>query len=1162
MEKALRKVHLEDKYLLEEGQIFVNGTQALVRLPLIQKRLDQAQGLKTAGFISGYRGSPLGGFDQALWRASTHLKAHDIVFIPGINEDLGATAVWGSQQVHLSPGAKVQGVFAMWYGKGPGVDRSGDALKHANAAGTSRYGGVLALTGDDHACKSSTMPHQSEFALIDAFIPIMHPANVQDVLDLGVFGWAMSRYTGLWVGFKVISDTVDTSASVNVSMDRYAIHLPEDFEIPAGGISLRWPDIPVDQERRLHDYKLKAVPAFVRANRLNRAIWDLPRSQARIGLVAVGKGYLDLRQALDDLEITEEKAKELGIKLFKVTVSWPLEKETLLDFCEGLEEVIVVEEKRPLIESQLKEHFYHLPAGRRPAISGKTSPEGEPLLPSTYELNASKIASVLAKRFERFKGFEAFQANFQEALRREQHKVAQEAQLLRLPYYCSGCPHNTSTTQLPEGSRALAGIGCHYMATWIDHRTQTFTHMGGEGIPWIGTAPFTEEPHIFANLGDGTYYHSGLLAIRAARAANVNITYKILYNDAVAMTGGQPVDGPLTVADITKQVYAEGVTRIALVTDDLKKYPLGMTFAPHTTFHHRDELMSVQEELKQYKGVSALIYDQTCAAEKRRRRKRGLMEDPNRRIFINEIVCEGCGDCGKKSNCLSVIPLETEWGRKRMIDQSSCNKDYSCVKGFCPSFVSVIGGKVRRPESTLTPTELFDQLKDPVSISLDDKPYNIFITGVGGTGVITIGALIGMAAHLEGKGCSVVDMAGLAQKGGAVVSHLRLSQHPDQIHSTRIAQEGADLLLGFDIVVSSGPEGMSRIRPGHTQLVINDHEMITGHFTHDPDYVFPKDAMKQDLITRAGANHVDFIDATAFASTLMGDSIMSNLFMVGYTLQKGLLPISSDAMKEAIRLNGVAVEDNITAFNWGRLAAVAMDSVVAFAHRDHPQDPDHLISETVDEMIERRATFLTKYQNQAYAQHYLSLIEQVKTVDAAQGHQELTKAVAQSYFHLMAYKDEYEVARLYTDGHFIRRLKDQFDGKVKLRFHLAPPLLAKRDPRTGELQKMTFGPWILKALKLLAKLKFLRGTKWDIFGWTKERKMERQLIQDFEMMIQALLPKVQKDTYALACEIAALPQKIRGFGHVKEKNYQDVLAKHKQLWRKLSEFREKQEMLT
>lgn len=1146
MSFLLRSVALDDKYTLDSGHVFINGTQALVRLPLVQKRLDMQQGLNTSGFISGYRGSPLGGFDQALWKATKHLNAHHIKFQPGINEDLGATAVWGSQQVHLSPGNQVNGVFAMWYGKGPGVDRTGDVLKHANFAGSSQFGGVLALAGDDHACKSSTLPHQSEYAFIDAFIPVIHPATIQDIIDLGIYGWALSRFSGLWVGFKMISDTVDTAASVAIDLDRYQIKLPEDFILPPGGLHLRWPDPPIDQERRVHDYKIKAVPAFVKANNLNKAVWN--PSPARIGFIAVGKGYLELRQALEDLGITEKEAGTLGLKLFKVVVSWPLEASGILDFCEGLDEVIVVEEKRPLIESQLKEIFYHIPASNRPRIIGKTTESGEPFLPSIYEFNSQKIAAALAKRLYNLDGFETYRPKFDAILSDQASRENFETKLIRLPYYCSGCPHNTSTTQLPEGSRALAGIGCHYMATWIDHRTQTFTHMGGEGVPWIGTAPFTSENHIFSNMGDGTYYHSGILAIRAAIAAKVNITYKILYNDAVAMTGGQPVDGPITVADITRQIHAEGVRRIAVVSDDIKKYSAETAFAAGTTFHHRDDLPAVQEDLKKWSGVSALIYDQTCAAEKRRRRKRHLMEDPNRRIFINEAVCEGCGDCGKKSNCLSVVPLETEWGRKRAIDQSSCNKDFSCVKGFCPSFVSVINAEIRRPEATTTPEDLFEKLPLPPTMASTNKPYNIFITGVGGTGVVTVGALIGMAAHLEGKGCSVVDMAGLAQKGGSVVSHLRISEKPEQIHATRVSDAEADLILGFDLVVTAGTEGLGKIAPHRTKLLVNVHESITGHFTRDPDYIFPATAMKEDILKKAGnAQLVDFIEATELATSLMGNSILTNMFVVGYALQKGFLPISHEAMKEAIRLNGTSVADNITAFNWGRLAAADFETVKQFATKVKPIDPDHVISESFGEFIQRRIQFLTSYQDATYAERYAALVKKVREQEAQFNSEQFSRSTAQTLFRLMTYKDEYEVARLYTDGHFMRRLQEEFTGKIKLQFHLAPPLLALPDAKTGEPRKITFGPWIFTVFKILAKFKKLRGTKWDIFGYTAERKMERQLIQSFEEILHTLLPKLNADNVELATEISNCFQQIRGFGHVKIQNHQKVMEKIKNL---------------
>ncbi|MBM3468688.1 MAG: indolepyruvate ferredoxin oxidoreductase family protein, partial [Alphaproteobacteria bacterium] len=1150
MKPSLLKVDLDDKYTLDSGRIFITGMQALVRLPLMQKRRDDALGLTTAGFISGYRGSPLGGFDVALWKASTHLKNHQIHFQPGINEDLGATAVWGSQQIALSPGARVQGVFSMWYGKGPGVDRSGDALKHANMAGTNPYGGVLALVGDDHACKSSTLPHQSDYALMDAFIPIIHPATVQDVLDLGLMGWALSRYSGLWVGFKMLSDNVDTAASVVVDPDRFSVHIPHDFEMPKDGLHLRWPDTPLEQERRLHNYKLKSVPYFVRANHLNRVVWPGKslKKQTRFGIIAVGKAYLEVRQALKDLGLDEAAAKELGLALFKVTVSWPLEPQGIQNFCKGLESVLIIEEKRPLIENQVKEILYHFPAEGRPKIYGKTDPNGKPLLPSSFELNTTLIAATLASCLESLEGFERFQKVFQEALKKAHAKSSPQDHLTRLPYYCSGCPHNTSTRQVPEGSRAMAGIGCHYMATWIaPHHTKTFTQMGAEGVPWIGQAPFTSEKHIFANLGDGTYYHSGILAIRSAIAAKVNITYKILYNDAVAMTGGQSVDGPLTVWDVSRQVYAEGVRRIAVVSEDLNRYPLGASFAPGTTLHMRDELASVQENLKNWKGTSVIIYDQTCAIEKRRRRKRGTMEDPNKRIFINETVCEGCGDCGKKSNCLSVIPQETEWGLKRTIDQSSCNKDFSCIKGLCPSFVSVVGGKIRKPVTANVPEDFFAKLPQPKPLALK-QPYSIFVAGIGGTGVVTIGSLIGMAAHLEGKGCAVVDMAGLAQKGGAVVSHIHLSKSPEDITATRINSGGADLLFGSDLVVSAASDSLDKIHKGHTQVVLNTYESITGHFTQDPDFEFPASTMKEDLIKAAGKNKIDSINATALAKILMGDSITANLFMVGYALQKEYIPLSPRAIEEAIRLNDVAILLNTRAFNWGRLAAVDFKMVEEFAKNEMPLESDHVLSQTLMEKIQRRYAFLVNYQDKAYANRYLTLVQKVEEEEKRLGLTGLTEAVAQTYYRLLAVKDEYEVARLYTNGDFMRRLHQQFDGDFKVQFHLAPPLFARRDPHTGELKKATYGSWVMKVFKVLAKAKRVRGTIFDIFGYTKERRMERQMLIDFEIAIGKLLVRLTPKNHIIACQIAALPQSVRGYGHVKYRNLKACHEAEEKLW--------------
>jgi indolepyruvate ferredoxin oxidoreductase len=1127
---TLAAVTLDDKYTLDKGRTYLSGIQALVRLPMLQRQRDLAAGLNTAGFISGYRGSPLGGLDQNLWHAKRFLEQHHIRFQPGINEDLAATAVWGSQQTNLFPGAKYDGVFGYWYGKGPGVDRTGDVFKHANATGTSRHGGVLVVAGDDHAAKSSTLPHQSEYAFIDASIPVLNPAGVQDILDLGLYGWALSRFSGLWVGFKAIAETMDNSASVSVDAQGLDIVLPEDFALPPGGLNIRWPDHnALEMERRLRQWKLPAATAFARANRLDRIMLDSPRP--RLGILATGKAYLDVRQALAELGIDEAVAASIGLRLYKVALTWPLEPEGIRRFAAGLEEIIVVEEKRPVVEAQLKDILYDMPV--RPRIVGKSDERGAPLLPSIGELDPMLVARALAQRIERFHVSPRIADRLAYLAAKERQLKGAKAAMERIPYFCSGCPHNTST-HVPEGSRATAGIGCHYMAIWMNRDTATVTQMGGEGAPWIGQAPFTDTTHIFANLGDGTYFHSGILAIRAAVAAGVNITYKILYNDAVAMTGGQPLEGHLSVPEITRQVAAEGVKRITVVTDEPEKYPGNAGFAPGVDIHHREKLDAVQRQLREVPGVSVLVYDQTCAAEKRRRRKRGLFPDPPKRVFINELVCEGCGDCSRASNCLSVVPVETEFGRKRAIDQSSCNKDFSCVEGFCPSFVTVHGGGVRKHKAPQDRDEI-PVLPEPMLPSLAE-PYNILVAGVGGTGVVTIGALIGMAAHLEGKGCSVLDMTGLAQKGGAVLSHIRIGRTPQDIHAARITTGGARLLLGCDIVVAATPDGLSRLKDGASHAVINQHEIITGAFTHNPDFAFPQHELSQQIVAAVGRERADFIDATRLATALLGDSIATNLFVLGYAYQQGLVPVAAAAIEEAAALNAVAVEFNRRAFRFGRWAALdraAVERVAAPTAHIEEQ-----FSRNLDETIARRVDFLTRYQNVAYAQRYERLVRRAEGAERqrAPGSSAFAEAVAKNLFKLMAYKDEYEVARLYTDGAFLKNLHRQFEGDATFEFHLAPPLLAKRDLRTGHLKKRRFGPWMLHAFAVLAKFKFLRGTKLDPFGRSEERRIERRLIVDYEAMLDELVIALAPDSHSLAVELAALPEQIRGFGHVKLAN--------------------------
>ena len=1142
---ALAAVTLDDKYVLDQGRIYLTGTQALVRLPMMQRQRDVAAGLNTGCFISGYRGSPLGGLDQALWSARRFLEKSHIHFQPAINEELGATAVWGSQQVNLFPGSKYDGVFALWYAKGPGIDRSGDALKHGNAAGSAPYGGVLLLAGDDHTCKSSTLPHQSEYAFMDAGIPVLNPSGVQELLDLGLYGWAMSRYSGCWIAFKTIAETIDSSASVEIGPERIQIAQPSDFEMPADGLNIRWPDQPLDQEHRLHKYKLYAALAFARANRLDRIIIDSPRP--RFGIVTTGKSYLDVRQALDDLGIDDAHAAEIGMRLYKVAMSWPLEREGIRHFAEGLEEILVVEEKRAVIENQFKEQLYNWREDVRPRVIGKFDENRNWILPSNGELTPAQIARVIAERIARFHTSPRIAERLAFLEAKERQLSGNVVPFARTPYFCSGCPHNTST-KVPDGSRALAGIGCHYLAQFMDRSTATFTQMGGEGAPWIGQAPFTETKHVFANLGDGTYTHSGVLAIRAAVAAKVNITYKLLFNDAVAMTGGQPIDGGLTVPVLTRQLAAEGVGRIIVVTDEPDKYSPSADFAPGATVQSRDQLDLVQRELREIRGVTAIVYDQTCAAEKRRRRKRGRFPDPAKRVFINDLVCEGCGDCSKTSNCLSVVPVETEFGRKRAIDQSSCNKDYSCVEGFCPSFVTVHGGELKQHKTGDLGENELPALPEPGHPALD-KPYGILVTGVGGTGVVTIGALIGMAAHLEQKGCTVLDMTGLAQKGGAVYSHVRIARRPDEIHAVRIAAGGANLLLGCDLVVSASQDALSKLELGQSRAIVNGHETITGDFTRNPDLVFPSHEMQRSIAKAAGEENVEFLNATDLAAGLLGDSIASNLFMLGFAYQRGLVPLSAEAIERAIGLNGVAVEFNLDAFRWGRRAAVDPELVRTRAIRPAAVPPSHRLSDTLDQVVSRRAAFLTDYQNAAYAARYAARVVRVRKAEAVclPGATGLTQSVARSLFKLMAYKDEYEVARLYTDTGFLRQIADRIEGPYKLNFHLAPPLLGDRNPETGHLRKRSFGPWMLLVFRILARLRRLRGTPFDIFGRSEERQLERRLISEYEALIDEILVRLSPVNHEIAVELASLPAEIRGFGHVKEACLAQVKAREETL---------------
>jgi indolepyruvate ferredoxin oxidoreductase len=1146
----LKDVSLDDKYTATTGKIFLSGIQALVRLPMMQRLRDEQAGLKTAGFVSGYRGSPLGGLDENLWKAKKHLEAHDVQFVPGVNEDLAATAVWGTQTVDLIGPAKYDGVFAMWYAKGPGVDRCGDVLKHMNHAGTAKNGGVLLVAGDDHGAYSSTLPHQSDHIFAACMIPVLYPSNVQEYLDLGVHGWAMSRFSGCAVAFKALADTVESSASVDADPFRVEVKLPQDFAMPEGGLNTRLSSSPLGQQARaqealMQDYKIYAALAYARENKLNRVTIDSP--DAKLGIIASGKSYVDVLEALEELGIDEAMAAQVGLRLFKVAMIWPLEPDGVREFAQGLDEILVVEEKRQVVEYQLKEQLYNWRDDVRPHVVGKfddkgewVSPRGEWLLPPKADFSVAQVARVIAGRIARLNLDERTRDLIKARLAFLEAKDAVLMKAVTTPFrpafYCSGCPHNTST-KVPDGSFALAGIGCHVMATSIyPEMNKLTTHMGGEGAPWIGQAAFSKVPHVFQNLGDGTYFHSGYLAIRAAIAAKVNITYKILYNDAVAMTGGQPVDGTTSVRLIAQQMAAEGVKRIALVTEDLSRYEDRSALPELVTIHDRKHMDDIQRELRELPGVTVLIYDQTCAAEKRRRRKKGEFPDLNKRMVINEAVCEGCGDCGVASNCVSILPKETEFGRKRAIDQSSCNKDYSCTKGFCPSFVTVEGGTLKKNKAGVAKDGVDDgwgPLPAPMLPSIA-SPYNILINGIGGTGVITVGALMGMAAHLEGKGASVLDMTGMSQKNGSVTSHVKIAETPSRLRAQRIATGEADLVLGCDMLTAGAADAISKMRPGRTTVVVNLHEQPTGTFAQQRDWEFPAGQVRS-LIAEAvgGDSSVDFLDATKLATSLMGDSIAANLFMLGYAWQKGLVPLSEASLLRAIELNGVAVASNKRSFLWGRRAAVDLKRV------ENTATPAQAIvvqmPQSLDSIIKKRVEFLTGYQDAGYAADYAELVEKVRAAEAAQGlGNKLSTAVAKSLFKLMAYKDEYEVARLYTDGRFVEQLKTQFEGDFSVKFNLAPPLFAKKDAK-GHLVKAEFGSWMWSAFKLLAKMKGLRGGAFDLFGYTAERRMERALIAEYREMIAGLLGSLDASNYANAVELAGLPEQIRGFGHVKEK---------------------------
>jgi indolepyruvate ferredoxin oxidoreductase len=1152
---------LSDSLWARSGAIFLTGTQALVRLMLMQRQRDAAAGLDTRGFISGYRGSPLGMVDLAVWKAGRKFEEAGIRFLPAINEELGATAVLGTQRVEADPERTCDGVYAMWYGKGPGVDRAGDALKHGNAYGASPHGGVLMIAGDDHGCVSSSMPHQSDQAFQAWHAPVVSPANVAEYLEFGLYGWQLSRFSGNWIGFTALSEVVESASTVDLDLINARVAAWQDaktvmeatgYAPPAGGLHYRWPDLPsLVIEQRLHA-KLDAVRAFARVNSIDRHIVESPH--ATVGIVTAGKAHYDFMEVLRRLEISPEALAQHGVRIYKLGLTYPIEPTRMIEFARGLNEILVIEEKGPVVETQMRDLFYNGPV--RPVIIGKKTSTGAPLVPDVGELRPSRLIEIVANWIA---------AHYPDLDRRHLVRDFTLPELLanesdsvkRLPYFCAGCPHNTST-KVPEGSHAQAGIGCHFMASWMDRATEGLIQMGGEGVDWVSHAMFTKVPHVFQNLGDGTYYHSGYLAIRQAVAARTTITYKILYNDAVAMTGGQPIDGIISVDGIARQVEAEGVKKVVVLSDDIGKYRgQEHRFPAGTEFHDRSALDAVQRQLREIGGVTVLIYEQTCAAEKRRRRKKGELVDPARRVFINDRVCEGCGDCSVQSNCVAVLPLETPLGRKRKIDQSSCNKDYSCAKGFCPSFVGVLGGKVRKKAGMLAGgsgdfMRRVDALPRPAPWNWTG-PYDLLVTGVGGTGVVTVGALISMAAHLEGKSASVLDFMGFAQKGGSVLSFVRMADVASRLNQVRIDTQQADALLACDVVVGASPEALGTVRHGRTRILANVHEVPVAESLRNPDAQLKVPALLEKLEFAAGAERVETLDAQTLAETFLGDSIVSNILALGYAWQRGLVPVSLEALVHAIELNAVAVDNNKLAFSLGRLAAgdpQAIAALLAGEALDEAPQPEPL-----DALIARGVAHLTGYQSAAYAKQYENFVREVMrreqaagTLRQAEGDRELpfTRAVAQSLLKLMAYKDEYEVARLYTDGDFLKSLNHQFEGDVQLEFYMAPPILSKS--KDGQApRKVRLGGWMMPAMKLLAHGKRLRGTALDLFGRTQERRMERELVRQYRERITAISSALSPERMKAACDIATLPLSMRGFGHVKLANVALARAREAEL---------------
>ncbi len=1129
---------LDDKYVQPSGRVFMSSNQALVRLVLEQSRRDRALGLKTAGYISGYRGSPLGVYDSALWGAQKLLDQHDIRFVPGLNEELAVSSIRGTQELAWFGKSAFEGVFGLWYGKGIGVDRACESLKLGNLEGAAAKGGFLAIAGDDHGGKSSDSAHQSEHTLIASMLPILYPATIGEIIEFGLAGWAMSRYSGCYVALKCITDTLDLSGSVELPDAHRPFVTPAGLELPPGGLNLRQNQPALVEEDFLVNHRLPAATAFAQANGLDRVVIDGPRRS--LAIVSAGKAYLDVRQALADLGLDDAHCARLGVRLYKPGLIWPMVRDTLVDFAAGSSAVLVVEEKRPVMEDQVARHLYAIGADRRPALAGKRDLEGHSLLSAAGELTVPQLRKAIRTLLQQIGIVDPQVEEHYALFHGIETRSLQGGGSVRPAYFCSGCPHNTST-KLPDGSFALGGIGCHGLAAVVmDRKTMQFMPMGHEGSPWAAVSQFVDTPHVFQNMGDGTYSHSGVLAIRASVAAKANMTYKVLYNDAVAMTGGQPVEQQITPVDMVNQLLSEGVRPVKLVSDNPEQYQ-GIKLPPHSTLHHRDELDALQKQLRELKGVSAIVYEQTCAAEKRRRRKRKLMADPDQRIFINPAVCEGCGDCSVQSNCISVLPLETEFGRKRQIDQSNCNKDYSCVKGFCPSFVTVTGAKIAKRVSG-DPQRLeqaIAALPEPSVASLEAKGYNILVGGIGGTGVLTIGALLGMAAHLDGKGCSILDLTGMAQKGGSVTSHIRIGPDPAGIYSSRLSEGMVDVLMACDLIVGSGTGVLKTLRPGRSAAILNTDVAPTGDFQKNKHLDLGEARMREAIVEALAGGAEHSLPASRLATDLTGDSIGTNILMLGYAAQKGLLPVSVASLQEAIRLNGAFVEGNLRTFALGRLAAHAPD-LLAQELAPVPVTP----LQTVEQVMASRTRLLTDYQDAAYAERYRAFVEDIRRrVAAVPGSDAFVRQVALTLGRLMQYKDEYEVARLYTDPKFMERMREQFTGDFKFSFNLASSALFTGKDSDGRPKKRQLGSWMMWAFRLLAPMKVLRGTPFDILGYTAERRMERRLIREYQELIPGIADRLNAGNLIAGTELARAAIDIAGYGPVKEGNAKAYEAK-------------------